>query len=214
MNVILLGPPGAGKGTQAQRLQAAFGMIQLSTGDMLRAEIAAGTELGEQAQRYMDQGHLVPDNVIIDMIAKRIDSDGSGRGYIFDGYPRTAKQADTLDRLLEDKGLEAGRLVAIQVDDEVLVKRISGRFSCRTCGASYHDQFHLPQTAGNCDQCGGTDFIRRPDDRPEAVRERLKAYREKTQPIIDHYTERGLLRVVDGNQSMDRVTEELKAALA
>ena len=214
MNVILLGPPGAGKGTQAQRLQAAFGMIQLSTGDMLRAEIAAGTELGEQAQRYMDQGHLVPDNVIIDMIAKRIDSDGSGRGYIFDGYPRTAKQADTLDRLLEDKGLEAGRLVAIQVDDEVLVKRISGRFSCRTCGASYHDQFYLPQTAGNCDQCGGTDFIRRPDDRPEAVRERLKAYREKTQPIIDHYTERGLLRVFDGNQSMDRVTEELKAALA
>ena len=213
MNLILFGPPGAGKGTQAQRLQAEFGMVQLSTGDMLRAELASGSELGKRAKTIMDAGQLVPDDLMIDMIAKRIAQADCQRGFILDGFPRTIPQAQALDALLAQRSIVLDALVAIDVDDEDLVARATGRFSCATCGATYHDTFKQTQKDGVCDACGATSFSRRSDDKEETVRARLKAYHTQTAPILDFYEKKGLLKSIDGRKEIDQVTRDLKAAL-
>lgn len=213
MRLILFGPPGAGKGTQAQRLQSELGVVQLSTGDMLRAEIASGSDLGQRAKSIMEAGNLVPDDLIIDLIAKRIDHDDCAKGFILDGFPRTIPQAEALDSLLSEKRMTLDALVAIDVDEDDLVTRISGRFSCASCGATYHDSFNRPAKEGVCDICGATEFTRRADDNAETVRARLKAYHEQTKPIMDHYANMGLLKTIDGRKDIDQVTAELKAVL-
>ncbi len=214
MNLILFGPPGAGKGTQAQRLQADFGIMQLSTGDMLRAEVASGSELGKRAKAIMDAGQLVPDDLMIDMIAKRIDQDDCKKGFILDGFPRTIPQALALDALLQKKGVVMDALIAIKVDDDDLVARATGRFSCAKCGTTYHDTFRPTEKTETCDVCGATSFTRRSDDKAETVRTRLKAYHAQTAPILSHYEKRGLLKTIDGRKEIDQVTRELKAALS
>jgi adenylate kinase len=214
MNLILFGPPGAGKGTQAQRLQAEFGMVQLSTGDMLRAELASGSDLGKRAKTIMDAGQLVPDDLMIDMIAQRIEREDCRNGFILDGFPRTIPQAEALDALLAKKGIVIDALIAIQADDEDLVKRATGRFSCAKCGATYHDTFKRPKREGVCDVCGSTEFTRRSDDNVETVRARLKAYHTQTAPILDYYGKKGLLKTIDGRKEIDQVTRDLKAALS
>jgi len=213
MNLILFGPPGAGKGTQAQRLQAEYGMVQLSTGDMLRAELASGSVLGKRVKTIMDAGQLVPDELMIDMIAKRIEKDDCKQGFILDGFPRTIPQAKALDALLARRGIVLDALVAIDVDDEDLVGRATGRFSCAKCGATYHDTFKRTQKDGVCDVCGSTSFSRRSDDKEETVRARLKAYHTQTAPILDYYEQKGLLKSIDGRKEIDQVTRDLKATL-
>ena len=214
MNLILFGPPGAGKGTQAQRLQAEFGIVQLSTGDMLRGELASGSALGKRAKTIMDAGQLVPDDLMIDMIAKRIEREDCKNGFILDGFPRTIPQAKALDALLAEKGIVIDALIAIEVDDEDLVERATGRFSCAKCGATYHDTFKRPKKDGACDTCGCTTFNRRSDDNAETVRARLKAYHTLTAPILDYYGQKGLLKSIDGRKEIDQVTRDLKAVLA
>ncbi len=213
MNLILFGPPGAGKGTQAQRLQAEFGIMQLSTGDMLRAEVTSGSELGVRAKSIMNAGQLVPDDLMIDMIAKRIEQKDCRRGFILDGFPRTIPQAQALDALLAKRGVVLDALVAIEVDDDELVRRATGRFSCAKCGATYHDTFKQPLKAGICDACGGTEFTRRSDDNAETVRTRLKAYHTQTAPILAHYGQKGLLKTINGRKEIDQVTSDLKTVL-
>lgn len=213
MNIILLGPPGAGKGTQAKRLERAHDMVQLSTGDMLREAVAAGSELGRQAKKIMDAGELVPDELMIRMISERIDQPDCRRGFILDGFPRTARQAEALDGMLEKKGLRLDSVIEMKVDEEALVERITGRFSCAACAAGYHDTFQRPKEGGVCDVCGGTEFVRRADDNEETVRTRLEAYRAQTAPILPYYDQKGLLRVVDGMASIDEVTGQIEAML-
>ena len=213
MNVILLGPPGAGKGTQAKRLEDAFGIIQLSTGDMLRAEVSAGSDIGREAGELMKAGRLVPDEMIVRLIDNRIDQPDCGNGFILDGFPRTLPQATALDAMLERKGLALDKVVSISVDDEAMVERISGRFTCARCGEGYHDTFKQPKVAGTCDMCGGREFTRRADDNPETVRKRLKAYHAETEPIIAYYDERGLVRRVNGMLPIDAVTAEMLKAV-
>ena len=213
MNIILLGPPGAGKGTQAKRLEREHDMIQLSTGDMLREAVTAGSELGRQAKNIMDAGELVPDELMIRMIAERIDQPDCRRGFILDGFPRTTRQAEALDVMLEQKGLRLDSVIEMRVDEEALVERITGRFSCAACGAGYHDTFQRPKTGGVCDTCGGAEFVRRADDNEETVRARLEAYRAQTAPILPYYDQKGLLRVVDGMASIDEVTGQIEAML-
>lgn len=210
MNLILLGAPGAGKGTQAKRLQDTLCIIQLSTGDMLRAEVASGSELGRKAEKLIQAGRLVPDELMIDMIAKRIDRDDCKTGFILDGFPRTVPQASALDRLLAEKKLKIDHVLVLDSDDEALVERITGRFTCVQCGAGYHERFQRPKVDGVCDKCGGTKFSRRADDNAETVRARLKTYHEVTTPIIDHYRTKGVVSVVDGMASIDEVTRQLK----
>ena len=214
MNVILLGPPGSGKGTQARRLAAALGLVQLSTGDMLRARVAAGDEIGRQAKAIMDRGQLVPDDIIIRMIALRMAEFDCRNGVVLDGFPRTVAQARALDRMFEERGLRLDRVVVIEVDEAALVERIAGRFSCATCGAGYHESFNRPRTDGVCDACGGTRFIRRDDDRRETVRARLGAYRNETAPIIPYYQDKGLLRRIDGMAPIQDVAKKLDEVLA
>ncbi|MDX1574639.1 MAG: adenylate kinase [Kiloniellales bacterium] len=209
MNVILLGAPGAGKGTQAKRLEERYRMVQLSTGDMLRAAVASGSELGRQAKIIMDAGQLVPDDLVIRMISERIDEPDCAEGFLLDGFPRTTAQAEALDAMLADKGLKLDAVIQIRVDEEVLVERITGRFTCATCGAGYHDKFQRPAKAGVCDRCGGTEFTRRADDNEETVRSRMEAYRAQTAPILPHYEAQGLLREVDGMADIDEVTAQL-----
>lgn len=211
MNLILFGPPGAGKGTQAKRLQETHGMVQLSTGDMLRAEVDSGSELGLQAKEIMEAGQLVPDDLIIAMISGRIDRDDCKNGFILDGFPRTKPQAEALNDMLENKGLNIDHVIEIKVDDNAMVKRITGRFTCAGCGAGYHDEFQKPEKDGVCDQCGGTEFNRRADDNAETVTARLQAYHEQTSPIFSYYQEKGLLEGVDGMAEIDAVTEQLNA---
>jgi adenylate kinase len=214
VNVILLGPPGAGKGTQAKRLEDRFGLVQLSTGDMLRAERKSGSALGRRVQAIMDAGKLVSDDIIIELIGQRIDALKGGRGFILDGVPRTVPQAEALDRMLAQKGLKLDAVIEMTVDEAELVRRIAGRFSCAKCGASYHDQFNRPKVEGVCDVCGSRDFVRRADDRPEAIKTRLEAYRQETAPILPYYRAKGVLKSVDGMAEIDAVGRQIEAILA
>ncbi len=214
MNIILLGPPGAGKGTQASRLEADRGMVQLSTGDMLRAAVKSGTPVGLQAKAVMEAGELVSDAIVSGIIGERLDQPDTARGVIFDGYPRTAAQADQLDALLAARGRALDKVIELEVDEDALVERIVGRFTCGNCGTGYHDKFKLPKVAGICDVCGATEFKRRPDDNEATVRTRMAEYRAKTEPIIPIYAKRGLLGRVDGMGEMDAVTRDIEAMLA
>ena len=213
MNLILLGPPGAGKGTQAERLCDAFNLVQLSTGDILREEVKSGSELGRTAKEIMERGDLVPDDLMIAMIAGWIDTSNGGDGVILDGFPRTTAQAEALDAMLVEKGLKIDRVVQITVDEDAVVERISGRFSCAKCGAGYHDTFKRPKQEGVCDICGATEFNRRADDNAETVRSRLEAYRGQTAPILPYYEAKGSLHAVDGMGSIDDVFGRIKAAI-
>lgn len=213
MRLILLGPPGAGKGTQATRLEERYGIVQLSTGDMLRAAVAAGSEIGRRADAVMKRGELVSDDIVIGVISERIDQPDAARGYILDGFPRTVAQAEALDRLLAGKGSRLDAVVEMQVDDAALVERISGRFSCVSCGEGYHRTFKRPKAEGVCDKCGGTEFRQRADDTAETVASRLKVYHEQTAPLIAYYRARGLLKSVDGMADIDAVTRALEGIL-
>ena len=213
MNLILLGPPGAGKGTQAKRLAAALKMPQLSTGDMLRAAIAAGSELGKRVKAVMEAGKLVSDDIMIDLIAQRIDQPDCRKGFILDGFPRSLPQAEALDRMLAERGLKIDRVIEMQVKDDALVERITGRFTCAACGAGYHDKFQRPKKDGVCDACGGTSFVRRADDKEETVRARLKAYHGQTAPLLPYYRKRGALVAVDGMAPIDQVTRQMQAVV-
>jgi len=212
LNIILLGPPGAGKGTQAARLQAARGMMQLSTGDMLRAAVAAGTPVGLQAKAVMERGELVSDAIVSALIGERLDA-ASEQGAIFDGFPRTQAQAEALDFLLAERGRRLDHVIELAVDEDELVKRITGRFSCANCGAGYHDSFRPTKVQGVCDACGSTEFKRRPDDNEETVRTRMAEYRAKTQPILPYYEAKGLVRRVDGMASVEAVAAQIDAIL-
>jgi len=215
MNLILLGPPGAGKGTQAKLLEERHSLRQISTGDMLRAEVKNGTEIGLQAKAVMDRGELVPDGIIISMLAQRVDVASSGAaGFILDGFPRTVPQAEALDAMLAQKATPLHHVIELQVDDAALVERISGRFTCAKCGQGYHDRFKLPQAADTCDVCGCHEFVRRSDDNAETVRARLEAYHRQTAPLLPYYAANGLLRVVDGMVEMDAVTTQIETVLA
>jgi len=213
MNLVLLGPPGAGKGTQAKRLQDLRSLVQLSTGDMLRAAVAAGTDLGRQAGQLMEQGQLVPDALVIGLIAESMDEGEDGAGFILDGFPRTIGQAEALDTLLQSRGEAVDRVVVIEVDDDALVARITGRFTCASCGEGYHELFKTPKVEGVCDVCGGTKFSRRADDTEEVVRKRLKAYHAQTEPLIGYYKAQNKVSAVDGMADIETVQKEIDQAL-
>ena len=214
MNIILLGPPGAGKGTQSQRLVEKHGMRQLSTGDMLRAAVKAGTPTGIEAKAVMDRGELVSDAIVSALIGDELDAMGADVGAIFDGYPRTAEQAESLDAILEARGRTLDHVIELEVDEDALVERITGRFTCASCGKGYHDVFEQPRVEGTCDKCGGHEFKRRPDDNAETMRTRMAEYRAKTAPILPIYEARGLVAKVDGMAEMDTVTAAIEAILA
>ena len=213
MNIILLGPPGAGKGTQASKLVEERGMVQLSTGDMLRAAVKAGTPVGLKAKAVMDAGQLVSDEIVSDLIGDKLDEMGPDKGAIFDGYPRTAAQAESLDAILSARGRSLDHVIELDVDEDALVERITGRFTCAKYGEGYHDTFKQPKTEGVCDVCGGTEFKRRPDDNAETVRTRMAEYRAKTAPILPIYEARGLVKRVDGMADMDDVAASIAAIL-
>ena len=212
MNLVLLGPPGAGKGTQAKLLEDSRSLVKLSTGDMLRAAVAAGTELGRKAGDIMERGQLVPDNMVIELIAEHIDED-KGKGFILDGFPRTIAQAEALDRLLKERGKKLDLVIVMRVDDEALIERIAGRFACANCGEGYHDIYKMPKVEGVCDRCASTQFVRRRDDNEEVVRSRLAAYHAQTEPLIDYYTRQGKVRTVDGMADIGTVEKEIDTAL-
>ena len=214
MNIILLGPPGAGKGTQAQRLVEARGMVQLSTGDMLRETRKAETPLGREVAAVMDSGALVSDEIVSAMIDAKLAAMGPATGAIFDGYPRTEAQALALDTILAAHGRTLDHVIELEVNEDALVERITGRFTCANCGKGYHDRFELPKVAGTCDKCGSTEFKRRPDDNEATVRTRMAEYRGKTAPILPLYEARGIITRVDGMADMDAVTASISDILA
>ncbi len=211
--LILMGPPGGGKGTQAKRLQERYGIVQLSTGDMLRAAVAGGTPLGKQAKAVMDAGKLVSDDLIVAMIAERISQPDCAKGFILDGFPRTVPQANALDRLLKDKDMALDSVIEVAVPDARLIERITGRTTCAKCGEGYHDTFKKPKTPGVCDLCGGHEFTRRADDNADTVTARLKAYHAQTAPLLPYYKQKGLLKVIDGDREMDAITADLVSVL-
>ncbi len=211
--LILMGPPGGGKGTQAKRVQERYKLVQLSTGDMLRAAIAAGTPIGVQAKSVMDAGKLVSDELLISMIDSRLDQPDCANGFVLDGFPRTIPQAEALEQLLAKKGLKLDAAIEVRVPDERLLERLTGRFTCSKCGEGYHDKFKLPKKAEVCDVCGGTTFSRRSDDKAETVKTRLKAYHEQTAPLLPFYERKGVLKVVDGDRDMGQVAADLERIL-
>jgi len=212
--LILLGPPGAGKGTQAQALVSHHGLLQLSTGDMLRAAVKAGTPIGLQAKAVMEAGQLMPDAVVTTLISDQLDKHAHAPGFIFDGYPRTQAQAESLDALLTERGLKLDHVIELTVDEQALIERISGRFTCARCNEGYHDKFKLPKVAGVCDVCHSTEFKRRPDDNAETVRARLQIYRADTAPILPYYEAKGIVSRVDGMADIGTVSKAIEAILA
>jgi len=214
MNLILLGPPGAGKGTQAEAITKRRGLVQLSTGDMLRQAVKAGTAVGQEASAIMEAGGLVPDEIVIKIIAERIAAPDCAQGFILDGFPRTLKQAAALDELLASGGKKIDAVIELKVDDAALIDRISGRYMCASCGASYHDTNCMPKVAGVCDRCGAKDFVRRADDNVETVKNRLMAYYRETAPLIGYYFAKGKLKTVDGMAEIPQVSSQIEAILA
>ena len=214
MNIVLLGPPGSGKGTQAKRLEQRHAIVQLATGDMLRAETASGSAFGLRVKAIMDTGELVADDIIIGLIRERIGRPDCVNGFILDGFPRTVPQAEALDHMLAQKGLRLDAVIQFLVFEPELVERLSGRFTCTTCGASYHDRYNRPKAEGVCDVCGGHEFERRADDRPEAVRTRFRAYQRQTEPLLPYYQRQGILYPVEGMADIDEVTRQVEAVIA
>ena len=214
MNIILLGPPGAGKGTQAKLLEEQRGLKQLSTGDMLRSAVAAGTETGKRAKAVMDRGDLVSDEIVVGIIADRLVAPDVKKGFILDGFPRNTAQAEALDNMLSGKGLKLDAVIEMKVDDEALVERITGRYTCAKCGKGYHDVFEKPKTEGVCDACGSTEFIRRADDNDKTVRDRLGIYNKQTAPLVTYYGARGTLRTIDGMAAISDVTRQIEHVLS
>jgi len=213
MNLILLGPPGAGKGTQAEQISTGHGIVQLSTGEMLRAAVKAGTEVGLKAKVIIESGGLVSDEIVVGIISERIDQPDCAKGFILDGFPRTLPQAAALETLLGTKGKTLDAVIEIKVDDEALVERITGRFSCADCGTGYHDKYKTPAKEGVCDKCGSTQFSRRADDNEETVRNRLMAYYRETAPLIGYYFAKDRLKSVDGMADIGEVARKINAIL-
>jgi adenylate kinase len=214
MNLILLGPPGAGKGTQSARIVTVYNLVQISTGDILRAEVKSSTELGKIAKSLMDDGKLVPDNLIIDMISGYIEKEAGSSGFILDGFPRTEEQAKALDVMLLEKDLKIDYVIKLEVDEKALIERVVGRFSCGDCGQGYHDKFAPTKLANICDVCGSKNFVRRADDNVESMTARLVAYREQTEPILPYYEKKGALTIVNGMKTPEEVFEEIEVVMS